>query len=89
MLNRYASPFANPFSPRLVQRFLERGQDCVVNRPSAALVSAGPIENPHTRIVIEVADARGQKETWAIETVPGVSPVWWRLHIAKSVRSNG
>ena len=28
------------------------------------------IENPHTRIVIEVADARGQKETWAIETVP-------------------
>ena len=28
------------------------------------------IENPHTRIVIEVADARGQKETWTIETVP-------------------
>ena len=47
------------------------------------------IENPHTRIVIEVADARGQKETWAIETVLGVSPVWWRPHIAKSVRSNG
>ena len=28
------------------------------------------IENPHTRIVIEVTDARGQKETSTIETVP-------------------
>lgn len=28
------------------------------------------IENPHTRIIIEVADARGQKESWTIETVP-------------------
>ena len=28
------------------------------------------IENPHTRIVIEVTDAGRQKETWTIETVP-------------------
>ena len=28
------------------------------------------IENPHTRIVIEVRDARGAAETWTVETVP-------------------
>lgn len=28
------------------------------------------IENPHTRIVIEVRDGRGVAETWTVETVP-------------------
>ena len=28
------------------------------------------IENPHTRIVIEVRDERGLAETWTVETVP-------------------
>ena len=28
------------------------------------------IENPHTRIVVEVASARGGVDTWTVETVP-------------------
>jgi hypothetical protein len=28
------------------------------------------IENPHSRIVIEVANERGGRDTWTVETVP-------------------
>jgi hypothetical protein len=33
-------------------------------------VVAFAVENPHSRIVVEVKDARGNSETWTVETVP-------------------
>ena len=36
----------------------------------AGTVKLFAIENPHSRIVVETRNAKGEAETWTVETVP-------------------